>query len=163
MGMLAFDRDAGVEVFPVEVMSGASNGSGAARDAALVDYLRSLGLDPSRVDLRVDSCMGIVHVRGLVEHQEQRERIVLCCGNVRGVAGVDDGMSVFTPSEKSRWRFVQPGDTFASIARDAYRDAAWARALRQANQPLIGDSDVLTPGWLLRIPAVEQLAGDPRP
>lgn len=157
MGIIAFNRDAGVEVFPADAPAPLPAMAHQALDAALDGHLQSLGLNPGVLDRRFDTLTCIVHLGGTVERQDERERIVLCCGNVAGVSGVDDRMTVRMPSAVSRWRFVQPGDTFETIAQDAYRDTAWASALRSANRPLIGDDEAPPAGWLIRIPAVEQM------
>jgi nucleoid-associated protein YgaU len=147
--MIAFDRDSGVDVF--------DPAAPAAVEEGLRAHLGRLGLAAGALEFHYDPATGIVQIAGQVEHQDQRERIVLCCGNVRGVGGVDDRMAVVMPSELSRWRFVQPGDTFESIARDAYRDANRGRELRSANEPLLSGAQALATGWLLRIPAKERL------
>ncbi|MBT9597631.1 MAG: BON domain-containing protein [Vitreoscilla sp.] len=136
MTRLSFDKEAGIDL-----PAGALNG-----------HLAGLGLRAEDLDASFDALNGVVSVRGCAPSQDMRERIVLCCGNVRGVAAVDDRMTVVMPSEVSRWRFVQPGETLARIALDLYRDASRAQHLRAANQPLIGDADTLAAGWLLRVP-----------
>lgn len=136
MTTLSFDKDAGIAL-----PAGALNG-----------HLGRLGLRAEDLDTSFDPLTGVLRVTGCAPNQDMRERIVLCCGNVRGVAAVDDRMTVLMPSEVSRWRFVQPGETLARIALDLYRDASKAQHLRAANQPLIGDADTLAAGWLLRVP-----------
>lgn len=150
MAMIAFDRNAGIELR-------AEADSSAAMEDVLAVHLTNLGLPANRLELHFDLAAATMRVSGCVDQQDQRERIVLCSGNVLGIAGVEDGLEVIMPSEASRWRFVQPGDTFESIAHDAYRDAARGQDLRRSNQPLVGDVEVPTPGWLLRIPPLDGL------
>ena len=154
--MIAFDRESGLDLFgPVAQASGLPS-SGDAQVEALRLHLSRLGLLAGPLDIAYEPATGIVRLSGSVAQQDRRERIVLCCGNVRGVSGVHDLTVVVMPSEISRWRFVQPGDTFESIARDAYRDAERGEDLRSANQPLVGHAGALEPGWLLRIPAPDR-------
>ncbi len=153
MGLISFDRDAGIDL-----LAGADSGpTGQATPAALGPaveaHVARLGLRAHGFEAAYDPARATLRLHGLADSQDLRERIVLCCGNVRGVAAVDDRMTVLMPSEVSRWRFVQPGETLARIAHDIYRDAARAAHLRAANWPLLGDTDELQPGWLLRIPA----------
>lgn len=144
VSLISFGRDAGLAL---------PAGEGGALGHAVQKHLATLGLRAMQLELSHNPSTGVVHLSGCAPDQDTRERIVLCCGNVRGVAAVDDRMTVETPSETSRWRFMQPGDTLARIATDCYRDAGRAPQLRAANQPLIGDADALQPGWLLRVPA----------
>lgn len=136
MNRLSFHKDAGIDL------------QGRALDA----HLAQLGLQADQLEVALDAPNGVVRVSGCARDQDTRERIVLCCGNVRGVAEVDDCMTVVMPSEVSRWRFVQPGETLARIALDLYRDASKAQLLHSANQPLIGTDNDLAAGWLLRVP-----------
>jgi nucleoid-associated protein YgaU len=144
VSLISFGREAGIELPGTE---------GTPLCRAVAEHLGSMGLRARQLELSHDRLTGVMRVGGCAPDQDTRERIVLCCGNVRGVAGVDDRMTVEMPSEASRWRFVQPGDTLARIARDFYRDERRAPQLRAANQPLIGDALDLQPGWLLRMPA----------
>lgn len=155
MSLISFGKDAGIQLpAPMAAGSGMDSPSAALPlSLAVQAHLASLGLPATDLELAFDAERAVLHVSGCVPDQDTRERIVLCCGNVRGVAAVDDCMTVFMPSEVSRWRFVQPGDTLARIATDAYRDAQRAPQLRAANQPLMGDTEDPQPGWLLRVPA----------
>lgn len=150
--MISFDRESGVDVL-AEAANDGQPQSAPVLGAAIEALLARKGLRAEGLDVACDLARGMLRVSGCAPNQDMRERIVLCCGNVRGVGAVDDRMSVVMPSEVSRWRFVQPGDTLARIAADLYRDARRANQLRAANQPLIGDSEELQPGWLLRVPA----------
>lgn len=129
-----------------------ASGTPRALGAAIEAHIAQLGLRVNGFEASFDAGSAVLHVLGCADSQDQRERVVLCCGNVRGVAAVDDRMTVLMPSEVSPWRFVQPGDTLARIAADHYRDPARAAHVRDANRPLLGDSDELQPGWRLRLP-----------
>lgn len=152
MSLISFGREAGIDLSGM-----AANDGDAPRAPALClaieAHLARLGLRAEQLDIIYDATTGVLHLSGCAASQDTRERILLCCGNVRGVAAVDDCMTVVMPSEVSRWRFVQPGDTLAQIAHDLYRDSGREHHLRAANQPLIGDAAELPPGWLLRVPA----------
>lgn len=149
VSLMSFDRAAGTELLP------AADGpvDALALCRAIGERLAALGLKAEQLEIGYEPSRSLLSVAGCAANQDTRERILLCCGNVRGVAAVDDHMTVVMPSEASRWRFVQPGDTLAKIAADAYRDAKRAQQLRDANRPLLGDTEELQPGWLLRVPA----------
>ncbi|MFZ5551362.1 MAG: BON domain-containing protein [Pseudomonadota bacterium] len=151
MSLISFGRDAGIDLPAQPAAEGGT--PPAPLCMAVQAHLAALGLQAHQLELSFDPQRAVMRVSGCAPDQDTRERIVLCCGNVRGVAAVDDRMTVLMPSEVSRWRFVQPGDTLARIATDLYRDERRAQHLRAANQPLIGEADELQPGWLLRVPA----------
>jgi hypothetical protein len=147
VSLMSFDRAAGADLL-------AGDGSGPrALCQAIEARLRQLGLQAEMLEVSFDPAQSLVSVAGCAISQDMRERILLCCGNVRGVAAVEDRMTVVMPSNASRWRFVQNGETLATIAADAYRDARRQHQLRDANRHLLGDGDELQPGWLLRVPA----------
>lgn len=152
VSLMSFDRRAGTELLAEQ---GSASGpiDAQALCRAIGDRLAALGLTAEQLEIDYEPARSLLSVAGCALDQDTRERILLCCGNVRGVAAVEDHMTVVMPSDVSRWRFVQAGDTLARIAADAYRDAKRAPQLRDANRPLIGDADDLEPGWLLRVPA----------
>lgn len=154
--MMAFDRESGIDLFGPAAQASGRRAAGDAQVEVLRSHLSRLGLLPTPLEIGYEPATGIVRLSGSVAQQDQRERIVLCCGNVRGVSGVHDLTVVVMPSDISLWRFVQPGDTFESIAQDAYRDAERGDDLRMANQPLVGHAGAPEPGWLLRIPAADR-------
>jgi nucleoid-associated protein YgaU len=148
VGWISFDRGAGIDL-----ATGAAGQATGGLTLAIEAHVLRLGLRAHGFEAMLDPATGVLRLHGCADSQDLRERIVLCCGNVQGVAAVDDRMTVLMPSEASRWRFVQPGETLARIAHDVYRNSARAAHLRAANQPLLDGSDEPSPGWLLRIPA----------
>ncbi|MGM9487585.1 BON domain-containing protein [Ideonella sp. YS5] len=152
MSWISFDREAGTQLLAPAANEGGDAPGDATLGPAIEAHVMRLGLRAERFEALYEAGRGVLLLSGCAESQDVRERIVLCCGNVHGVAAVEDRMTVLMPSDVSRWRFVQPGETLAAIAYDAYRDANRAQQLRAANQPLLGDTDQLQPGWLLRVP-----------
>lgn len=53
---------------------------------------------------------------------------------------------------------VKPGDTLAGIANQHYNDPYKWTLIYRANRDLIGDADLLKPGWKLTIPRAEEAA-----
>jgi hypothetical protein len=151
LGLISFGREAGIQL-PPPGLAGEGGVPETRLCSAVEAHLGLLGLRAMDLDLTFDAEHAVMRISGCAPDQDTRERIVLCCGNVRGVAAVDDRMLVQMPSAVSRWRFVQPGDTLAGIAGDVYRDPARAPQLRAANQPLMGEAEDPQPGWLLRVP-----------
>lgn len=152
VSLMSFDRAAGTDLLAGQAVDdGPFDALALCR--AIGGHLAALGLKAEQLEIGYEPSRSLLSVAGCAANQDTRERILLCCGNVRGVAALDDHMTVVMPSDASRWRFVQQGDTLARIAADAYRDAQRAHQLRDANRPLLGDTDELQPGWLLRVPA----------
>jgi len=153
LSLISFGREAGVVLSGLAAANDGDAPNVPALCLAVEAHLARLGLRAEQLEILYDPATAVLRISGCAANQDTRERIVLCCGNVRGVAAVDDCMTVLMPSEVSRWRFVQPGETLARIAHDLYRDPTREQHLRAANQPLLGDAEALEPGWLLRVPA----------
>jgi nucleoid-associated protein YgaU len=147
-----FDEQAGREIF------GNSRGGDLASEeivSGLERLLRDLGLGVEGLELEADG--GRVIVRGRVPSLEQREKVVLALGNVRGVAMVDDELLVEGGAApfagQSDFYTVQPGDTWDSIARRSYHpDPQREDLLLAANRPILERPEHLRPGFVLRIP-----------
>lgn len=130
--------------------------AGAAERAAAAVIEAHVCAQDLQVDgLRVlfDGARSTVHVQGRAADQASREKVVLCCGNVRGVAQVHDLMSVASHGPGSCFHRVAPGDSLPRIAERCYGDpGCWQRIL-DANRPMLQGPDQLYPGLMLRIPA----------
>jgi hypothetical protein len=56
-----------------------------------------------------------------------------------------------------RWHTVQPGETFASLAKAHYGSASLRAALWRVNRHLVSEPDDLLPGTMILIPPPEVL------
>ncbi|MCY7353757.1 MAG: LysM peptidoglycan-binding domain-containing protein [Lysobacter sp.] len=77
--------------------------------------------------------------------------------NIRGgfqTTGVDN-----TPASAERTYTVESGDSLSRIAKDQYGKASKWRAIFEANRDQIDDPDLIHPGQILKIPAID-LDGD---
>jgi len=147
MGLLSFIKDAGEKLF----------GSGAAKTpeasaAAIEGYLQAQGLYNGSMQLGFDPASATVTVRGQVGSQETREKVLLCCGNVAGVAQVDDQLEVPTPAPAAQFHTVVSGDNLSKIAKKHYGDANKYPLIFEANKPMLAHPDKIYPGQMLRIP-----------
>ena len=77
---------------------------------------------------------------------------MLTCGNVAGVAAVDDDLIVDKPQPESQWHTVESGDNLSKIAKKFYGDANKYPQIFEANKPMLKDPDKIYPGQKLRIP-----------
>ncbi len=125
-----------------------------ALERAILDYMAVQNLPIENLTVAFDSATATVTVSGSAPDQVTREKIVLCCGNVQGVAHVNDQIHVAVGADdESKWYEVKSGDTLSKIAKQFYGDANRYSAIFEANRPMLSDPDKIYPGQMLRIPA----------
>jgi nucleoid-associated protein YgaU len=122
------------------------------RETALVNLINQMGLKVR--DLGVDIEGSKASIRGQVNTQEEREKIVLLVGNTEGIDSVDDRLQVSKAEPEAQFYDVKPGDTLSKIAKQFYGDANKYHQIFEANRPLLKDPDDIFPGQKLRIPAM---------
>ncbi len=164
MGLLSFIKEAGEKLFhkgeakaaqdavtaaPTEANVAALS---AAAGRAVVAYIETQGLAVSGLAVAVEAASGTVTVSGSVADQATKEKVLLCCGNVSGVAAVNDMMTVDEPADESQWHTVVSGDNLSKIAKHYYDNANKYPVIFEANQPMLSHPDKIYPGQLLRIP-----------
>ncbi len=162
MGMISFLKEAGEKLFgkKPEIAAAAAEPSSqeklAAANAvaaqAIGDYIRTQSLPADDLTITFDGATQVVTVAGLVASQEIKEKIVLCCGNVTGVAGVQDELQTVEPADQSQYHLVVRGDTLSAIAKTYYGNANAYPKIFEANKPMLSHPDKIYPGQLLRIP-----------
>jgi LysM repeat protein len=91
-------------------------------------------------------------VFGVAPDQATREKIVLCCGNVAGVAAVKDMMSVDQSQPEAQYYTVASGDNLSKISKQFYGDPNQYTKIFDANKPMLTSPDRIYPGQKLRIP-----------
>ena len=89
---------------------------------------------------------------GMAKSQADREKAVLVMGNTKGIAQVDDQITVETPAPEATYYTVQRGDTLSKIAREQYHDASKYPVIFEANRPMLKDPRRSTLVSKLRIP-----------
>jgi nucleoid-associated protein YgaU len=164
MGLMSFIKEAGEKLFG----KGEAKAAAAAVDAAptpenvaalsnaagnaIADYIRSMNLQVSGLDVQFDGPSSTVTVSGEAADQATKEKVALCCGNVERVAAVNDLMTVAQPADESKWHTVVKGDNLSKIAKAFYGDPNKYPAIFEANKPMLTHPDRIYPGQLLRIP-----------
>jgi nucleoid-associated protein YgaU len=167
MSIVSFLKEAGEKLFGGKeakaATTPAASGPTVAENVATLNqqaseaikkYIADQGLKVQGLEVAFDGASSTVTVRGQAPDQETREKVLLCCGNVQGVAQVRDEMTVAqaaTPA--SSYRTVKSGDTLSKIAKDAYGDANAYMKIFEANKPMLKHPDKIYPGQVLRIPA----------
>ncbi len=161
MGLLSFIKDAGEKLFGLKEAKAAEQGTATPEQvselsnnagAAIEKYIVAQGLQVDGLNVAFDASQGSVTVAGTVADQATREKVLLCCGNVAGVGGVNDMLVVNTPEPESQWHTVVSGDTLSKIAKKFYGDANKYPGIFEANKPMLSHPDKIYPGQMLRIP-----------
>ncbi|HTP47183.1 MAG TPA: BON domain-containing protein, partial [Casimicrobiaceae bacterium] len=120
MGLLSFIKEAGEKLFskgPAQAAMTAAQAdpssadkAKAANDAAadaILAYIENQGLKATGLTVTYDGTTATVF--GVADSQATKEKIVLCCGNVQGVAAVNDKMSVDQSAEEAKYYTVVKG------------------------------------------------------
>ncbi len=119
----------------------------------LLGHIKALGLPVTGLSVSYNGNSDLATIKGQVQSQADREKIILAVGNVDHVAKVDDQMTVATPEPASKFYTVKSGDTLSKISKEYYGDANQYNKIFEANRPLLKDADDIFPGQVLRIPA----------
>lgn len=130
------------------------------RESALVNLVNQMGFQVRdlAVDIEGDKAM----IRGAVDSQEQREKIILLVGNTDGIGSVDDRLQVSSQEPEAQFYDVKSGDTLSKIAKQFYGDANKYHQIFEANKPMLKDPDEIYPGQKLRIPAMANTSATAR-
>ncbi|HEV2854878.1 MAG TPA: peptidoglycan-binding protein LysM [Thermoanaerobaculia bacterium] len=130
------------------------------RETALANLVNQMGFKVR--DLAVDIEGDKALIRGAVDSQADREKIILMVGNTEGIGSVDDRLQVSRQEPESQLYDVKPGDTLSKIAKQFYGDANKYQQIFEANRPMLKDPDEIYPGQKLRIPAMATAAAGAR-
>lgn len=161
MGLISFIKSAGEKLFGIGEAKAAPDAAASAEAAAaasntagkaIADYINKMGLKVDALDVQFDAGSSTVTVAGVAADQATKEKVVLCCGNVTGVGGVNDLMTVATSEPESQWHTVVSGDNLSKISKKFYGDANKYPVIFEANKPMLTHPDKIYPGQVLRIP-----------
>jgi nucleoid-associated protein YgaU len=127
----------------------------AANDAAgeaITNYIKAQNLTVTGLLVTYDGAAATVTVYGVAADQATKEKVVLCCGNVAGVAKVNDMMSVDRSEPEATYYTVVSGDNLSKISKAHYGDPNKYMKIFEANKPMLAHPDKIYPGQVLRIP-----------
>lgn len=147
MGLFNFVKEAGEKLWDTVT------GNAAAEDQSvkLKEHLNKTGLpDTDKVDVQVVD--GKAVVTGDAVNQELKEKILVAIGNVAGISGVEDKVTVAQSEAESRLYTVKKGDTLSNISKEVYGNASLYNKIFEANKPLLSSPEKIYPGQVLRIP-----------
>jgi nucleoid-associated protein YgaU len=166
MGLMSFMKEAGEKLFGKGQAKAAQDAAAAAPTPeniaalsqaagdAILGYVRANGLPADGLDVSFDAPSSTVTVAGTLSDQATKEKVLLCCGNVAGVAAVNDMITVSSPEPEAQWHTVVSGDNLSKIAKKFYGDANKYPVIFEANKPMLSHPDKIYPGQVLRIPPV---------
>jgi nucleoid-associated protein YgaU len=140
MGLFTFLKEAGQKLFGKEVK--------AAEQAAAADPAKKAEVDRAAAT----AIENYVQTLGVADDQANKEKAILAAGNVEGVSGVDDQMTVAVAAPQAKFYTVVKGDTLSKIAKEFYGNANEYMRIFEANKPMLTDPDKIYPGQNLRIP-----------
>jgi nucleoid-associated protein YgaU len=147
MGLFNFGRDQG-KAPRTPIQQGKEN----ANASEIAEMLRDLGItiEGGQISVKGDE----VTITGRASNAAEKEKAILVIGNTKGVAKVNDQISVAAqqPQPQSQFYEVKSGDTLSKIAKQFYGDANKYSAIFEANRPMLKDADEIYPGQTLRIP-----------
>lgn len=151
MGLIDFVKEAGEKLAGMAGgILGSDEKAKETASAELVKLVTGLGIPVENLRVAVDG--ETAQVSGQTESQADRERVVLVVGNTKGVAQVDDQLTVVTPEPEATYYTVVSGDSLSKIAKAQYGDASKYPVIFEANRPMLSDPDKIYPGQVLRIP-----------
>ncbi len=148
MSLFSFLKEAGDKILEALTPDKAE-----ANSEALTKHVRDAltGIDTSKIQVKVEGEKVIA--TGEASSQEEKEKILLALGNVAGISGVEDQITVTGPVVvASKFVVVQRGDTLSAISLRVYGDANKYQKIFEANKPMLKDVNKIYPGQSLRIP-----------
>ena len=167
MGLMDFVKEAGEKLFGhgqaqaaiTEAKADPNNdakvqAANAAAGDAIIGYIKSQNLSATGLTVTFDGATSTASVFGVAPDQATKEKIALCCGNVAGVAKVNNMMSVDQSAPEAKFYTVVSGDTLSKIAKANYGDANKYMMIFEANKPMLSDPNKIYPGQVLRIPSI---------
>ena len=149
MGLFSFIKNAGEKVF-----GGAETPEEKA--AKVKDQVAKQGFDLSGVTFSADGDKIVVAGQALDINEKQK--ILATAGNIEGVEGVEDQLTLKTPlkieiPDLSKTMYtVKSGDSLSKIAKEVYGDPMQYPKIFEANKPMLKHEDKIYPGQVLYIP-----------
>lgn len=147
MGLISFVKEAGEKI--LHAVTGTAHA--ADQNELFKEHLKKNGIpDADKVDVKVEDGKAVVTGDGL--SQEAKEKILIAVGNVAGIAGVEDNVTVTDAGAESQYYTVKSGDTLSAISKQVYGDANQYNKIFEANKPMLKSPDKIYPGQVLRVP-----------
>ena len=160
MSLISFFKDAGEKLFGKSAQAAQPSVDPAvvaeanrAAATAIEDYVNTFKFEVTALTITFDGATGVAKVFGVAKDQTTKEKVILTAGNVHGVAGVDDNMTVDLSEPPAQFYTVVSGDTLSKISKQFYGNANSYMKIFEANKPMLSHPDKIYPGQNLRIPS----------
>ena len=161
MGLYSFIKNAGAKVFGIgktdaeEAAEALAAKRKAEADAAskMEETIGDLQLEVENLNIKIED--DTATISGMAYNQATKEKVVLVVGNSNGIATVDDQMTVEHVEPEAQFHTVVSGDTLGKIAKIYYGNAMKYPEIFEANKPMLKSPDLIYPGQVLRIPALD--------
>lgn len=149
MGLFSFIKNTGEKVF---------GGSETSEEKAqkVKDHVSKYGFDLSKVNFTAEGDK--IHLSGTAKNLDEKQRLLTAAGNVDGVEGVEDNLTLAEPlkfelPDISKMMYtVKSDDNLSKISKEVYGDANKYNTIFEANKPMLVDVDKIYPGQVLYIP-----------
>ncbi|SMC75455.1 peptidoglycan-binding protein LysM [Moheibacter sediminis] len=149
MGLFSFIKNAGEKVF------GGSE-TPAEKAQKVKEHVSKYGFDLSKVTFTAEGDK--IQVSGTAKNLDEKQRLLTAAGNVDGVEGVDDNLTLAEPlkfelPDLSKTMYtVKSGDNLSKISKEVYGDPNKYNTIFEANKPMLVHVDKIYPGQVLYIP-----------
>lgn len=153
MGLISFIKNAGAKIFKSEERREEEKAS------LIMEHIKKFGFDVSKVSVAVEDEKVIL--KGYVDTQANKNKIIVTAGNIEGISVVEDHLLVTVPEPvappepEKQFYTVKKGDYLSKIAREVYGDAKKYPIIFEANKPMLKDPDLIYPGQVLVIPPLK--------
>ena len=145
MGLFDFVKEAGEKLWD------SLKGDEGDQGVKVEEHLKKTGVPGAdKVSVKVENGKAVVSGDGLT--QEQKEKIQVAVGNVKGIASVENNVTASDAREEATYYTVKAGDTLSAISKQVYGDANKYNAIFEANKPMLTHPDKIYPGQVLIIP-----------
>ena len=161
MGLFSFIKNAGAKVFGIgktyaeeaaEELA-AKQKAEAVAAASMEQTIQDLQLEVEELNINING--DAASVTGKASNQATKEKIVLVIGNSKGIATVDDNMTVENVEPEAQFHTVAKGDTLGKISKIYYGNVMKYPIIFEANKPMLKSPDLIYPGQVLRIPHLQ--------
>ena len=149
MGLFSFIKNAGEKIF-------GGNETPEEKAQKVKDHVSKYGFDLSQVTFAANGDK--IAVSGSAKNLDEKQKILATAGNVDGVEGVEDNLTLIEPLKFEMPDFsktmytVKSGDNLSKISKEVYGDPNKYNTIFEANTPMLSHPDKIYPGQVLYIP-----------
>lgn len=150
MGLFSFVKDAGAKLFGKKEEE--AKATDKDRNNAMLNHIKRFNLRTEGVTATLNGSQVILE--GKVDTLQEKNRIIMAAGNIKGIDSVDDRVEVEEQvvAPETQFYTVVSGDYLSKISKKVYGDANKYNVIFEANTPMLEHPDKIYPGQVLVIP-----------